>query len=693
MIEPSSSRDSGATATTRLLIIQPWVPMYRVPFFDRLDARLSEVGVDLLVAHGIASPSIAARRDAGTGTWAKEIPTRWGRLGGRDVVRRRIGPTLKEFSPDLVVVEQTLHSTETMRLLAGHALGRYGLATWGHGRTYSSPQSSAVAAAKQWLTQQGDWFFAYTKEGADYVVNRGFPRTRVSVLNNTLDTDRLRADLNAIKPADVDHFRRSHGLEPGKTALYLGGVDESKGIAFLIESARIAAHQMPGFSLLIAGEGDATRDVCDAEAAGAPIRSIGHVEDESKALALQAADVVAIPELVGLAAIDALVAGRPVVTTDFEFHGPERDYLVPDETAVVSTHTPSDYATCLTETLGSPERLARLQESAREESHRHDLGSMVGAFVEGTLAWRDLWFAGLVSHSGRVKATPRPRAVGNSGSRCVAVLMTCHNRREQTVRCLDALRVQKGTDAGLHVYVTDDGSTDGTAAAIAEIDIPTEVIKGTGDLYWAAGMALAERAAMQDDPDFLLWLNDDVTLDPDAIARLLEVHETSPDAIVVGTLRDPSTGATAYGGRILIGRHPQRFSAAPDSDQVLRVDAFNGNAVLIPHRVRDLVGPIDGRFAHAYADDDYSMRARGLGVPVLTTPSAVGTCPPNLMRLAPTGRGVWKDLQHPKGRPLRSQVRYLRRHGGLRWPLYLAWGYVRALLRIGRGKLASKREQ
>lgn len=187
---------------------------------------------------------------------------------------------------------------------------------------------------------------------------------------------------------------------------------------------------------------------------------------------------------------------------------------------------------------------------------------------------------------------------------------------------------------------------------------------------------------MGEDPDLLLWLNDDVTLDPDGLAALMAVHEQAPEAIVVGTVRDPDTSGKTYGGRNRRGRHPQRFSSVPQADHIQRASAFNGNVVLIPRSARSIVGPIDGSFAHAYADDDYSLRTSQLGVPIICAAGTVGICSPNPAGTAPDSmRLAWMQLQGPKGLPWRSQVRYLRRHGGLLWPAYLAWGYGKAMTR------------
>ena len=680
--------------TTKLLVIYPYVSAYRVPFFNRLAAALAQHDVQLVVTRSGPPPSMTRRGDKSDGHWSVAVQTSWFTLGEQEIPRRRIASIMREYQPDLVVVEQALHNPETYLLLARHVTGRYGVATWGHGRSYSSRQSAPAAVFKQWLTRQSDWFFAYTQDGADHVVRHGFPRARVSVLNNTIDTEQLRADLDDVDPRELDGFRREHALTPGRTALFLGGVDEQKGIGFLLESARIAGETMPGFMLLIAGDGDAMSASRDAQAEGVPVRLLGRADGHVKALALSATDVLAIPQRVGLVAVDALVSGRPIITTDQPLDGPEYDYLEPGETSVVTGHTTATYAHALVSTLSATDRLADMQAAAREASYRYTLDGMVDSFVEGVLAWRDLRRAGLTTRTRPLGSAPVLSTHPPSEKPLLAVLMTCHNRREQTLRCLGALRRQDLANVDLRVYLTDDGSTDGTGAAIWAVDLPIRVVAGSGELYWAAGMAMAERAAMGDDPDLLLWLNDDVTLDPDGLAALMAVHEQAPEAIVVGTVRDPYTSGKTYGGRNRRGRHPQRFSSVPQADHIQRANAFNGNVVLIPRSARNTVGPIDGSFAHAYADDDYSLRASKLCVPILCAAGTVGICSPNPAGAAPNSvRASWNQLQAPKGLPWRSQVRYLRRHGGLLWPAYLAWGYGKAITRAGMRTGASSRRE
>jgi len=56
---------------------------------------------------------------------------------------------------------------------------------------------------------------------------------------------------------------------------------------------------------------------------GGPIVWLGRVDDHDKAIALHAADLLLIPESVGLVAVDSLAAQVPLVTTELRSCCPE----------------------------------------------------------------------------------------------------------------------------------------------------------------------------------------------------------------------------------------------------------------------------------------------------------------------------------------------------------------------------------
>ena len=66
----------------------------------------------------------------------------------------------------------------------------------------------------------------------------------------------------------------------------------------------------------------------------------------------------------------------------------------------------------------------------------------------------------------------------------IAVLMTCHNRKDKTLASIDSLFQQKmPADFRLEVYLVDDASTDGTAEAVTQKYPEVKVVEGNGSLF------------------------------------------------------------------------------------------------------------------------------------------------------------------------------------------------------------------
>ena len=266
----------------------------------------------------------------------------------------------------------------------------------------------------------------------------------------------------------------------------------------------------------------------------------------------------------------------------------------------------------------------------------------------------------------------------------VTGILACHNRRASTLACLDSYFAQVVDDAlELDAVLVDDGSTDGTGEAVRDRFPQTHVVAGSGDLFWAGGMEVAERVAVAEDPDYLLWLNDDVILDPGALTKLIRTESLGPSAcIAAGALRDPATGELTYSGLRRRGPHPLRMDRVTPADEPIEIDTFNGNVVLVSRSARRTIGPIDGAMGHAAADLDYGFRAKRAGVQPFLVPGTVGTCSRN------KGERPWVDqslplrqrlrlLLGPKGLPPRARARYLIRHGGPAWFVFWLAPYLR----------------
>ncbi len=298
----------------------------------------------------------------------------------------------------------------------------------------------------------------------------------------------------------------------------------------------------------------------------------------------------------------------------------------------------------------------------------------------------------------------------------IAVLMTCYNRRETTLRCLDSLYNQHlPEEVALKVFLVDDGCTDGTGAAVKAAHPNIEVIQGTGDLFWCNGMRMAWDHAAKEDPDFYLWLNDDVQLREGAIEKLLscwlsvagkgsDSHEKYEDsqkilitnngspitsqsrpAVIVGSTCDPVTGARTYGGQRMLGAHPAKLASVSPQDVPVECDTFNGNVVLVSRAVYKKIGNMRP-FRHAIGDTDYGLRAKAASCRIVVAPGFIGLCALNKEGgLNNSFHQRWTVLMRrfPPG----DYFRFLRKHAGWRWPFYWGWPYVNLILsgiRAGR---------
>lgn len=204
----------------------------------------------------------------------------------------------------------------------------------------------------------------------------------------------------------------------------------------------------------------------------------------------------------------------------------------------------------------------------------------------------------------------------------IAVLLTCYNRRKNTLDCLTHLfRQQIPENYSFEVFLVDDNSTDGTGDAVRESFPKVTIIKGTGKLFWNRGMYTAWSEAEKRDPDFYLWLNDDTELIPGTLCVLeTDSGEMDHKSIIVGTTVD-NNGALSYGGYA-----KGKTGIIPPTPDLTPCDSFNGNVVWVPRSVYRQIGKLDWHFRHSIGDLDYGLRAKKFGISCMICRKLCGVC-------------------------------------------------------------------
>jgi N-acetylglucosaminyl-diphospho-decaprenol L-rhamnosyltransferase len=152
--------------------------------------------------------------------------------------------------------------------------------------------------------------------------------------------------------------------------------------------------------------------------------------------------------------------------------------------------------------------------------------------------------------------------------RRVAVLVVNYNTGTVLERCLRTL--EPGLAQGLEVVVVDNGSEDGSVAAVRR-DFPAVIVVEAGrNLGFGAGVNLA---AGQSRRDFLLVLNPDCFIEPASIARLAAALDVDPALGFVGPRIDLESGMPDHaclrndpdplGALIYFSRLPRLFPGRP----------------------------------------------------------------------------------------------------------------------------------
>jgi GT2 family glycosyltransferase len=213
----------------------------------------------------------------------------------------------------------------------------------------------------------------------------------------------------------------------------------------------------------------------------------------------------------------------------------------------------------------------------------------------------------------------------------VAAVMLTLNQRDTTLRALASLMPQ--VDANMRVLVWDNGSSDGTVAAVRREFPGVMVHHHPENLGVASGRNAGARLACElFQPEYLLFLDNDLVLRPGFVAALLDAMETNPEVGQTQAkllyLDEPTRINDGGGCRInfwLGITDPVGFKEI-DRGQCDRVAPCIscGGAMMVRAALFRELGGFDGIFDPFGPEDlDFSLRLQKLGFKALYIPAAV----------------------------------------------------------------------
>jgi GT2 family glycosyltransferase len=223
----------------------------------------------------------------------------------------------------------------------------------------------------------------------------------------------------------------------------------------------------------------------------------------------------------------------------------------------------------------------------------------------------------------------------------LGIVIVNWNTRDRLRDCLASLDASRGVS--FITYVIDNSSTDGSAEMVRHEFPHVRLIASpvNGGYSYANNLGLRQILALDPPPPFVLLLNPDTVVPPDALAQMIEFFHTHPDAGVAGpklVMEDgkldlacrrsfPSPELSIYHVLGLDKRfpHSRRFARYNltylDEDMLTEVDAVVGAFMMMRTLVLRQVGLLDEAYFMYGEDLDLSLRIKQRGWKIYYNPA------------------------------------------------------------------------
>jgi GT2 family glycosyltransferase len=210
----------------------------------------------------------------------------------------------------------------------------------------------------------------------------------------------------------------------------------------------------------------------------------------------------------------------------------------------------------------------------------------------------------------------------------VAVIVLNWNGRDDSIACLESL--EKLAYPNFEALLVDNGSVDGSVAAIRRRFARLEIIETGRNLGFAEGNNVGIRIALDRGADYVLLLNNDTIVHPALLDELVAAAERCPEGGIFGAkiLYHAEPDRIWYGGarwhdELMRFQHCyEDAQIQTDARGVAAVEYACGCALLAKSAVWRAVGLLDPIFFLTYEDTDLCFRARRAGFACYYVPAA-----------------------------------------------------------------------
>lgn len=354
---------------TRVIVQQPALPQYRVPFFRELSIRK---GVDIKLFYSASIDSDLDNK-VSPDIDLEFVPMWLRQVGSRHLMWHSAQWNgARRGACDILILSWDAQYLSLMPALLRARMHGIHTILWGHG--YSKKEAWYRKHIRDSIAKLADALVFYDHVTAKNFIDSGWDEEKIFVAPNSLDqTEIQRARSKWLDdPGRQTRFQREQALEGRTNIIYIGRIYENNRLDLLIKALPQIKEAVPNIQVLIIGrQNDAacalqslaeTLDVADS------IRWLGEIyEEEEIAPFMLSSKLFCYPANVGLSIMHAMGYGLPVITGDnIASHNPEIHILKNGENGCLfNDGDVSALGSTISELLVSPDRLAALGDSAR----------------------------------------------------------------------------------------------------------------------------------------------------------------------------------------------------------------------------------------------------------------------------------------------------------------------------------------
>lgn len=226
----------------------------------------------------------------------------------------------------------------------------------------------------------------------------------------------------------------------------------------------------------------------------------------------------------------------------------------------------------------------------------------------------------------------------------VSIIIVHYSGEEDTFECLRSLQKIKHPNFTSSVIVVDNGSKDGLTIPKSYLPKHTTVLRSDSNLGFTDGNNLGIKEALENNhPDYVLLLNNDTTVEPFFLDKLVKTAEKNTEVGMVSPQIYFSAGHEFHKGSYAKSDLGNVIWYAGGSIDWANLDAFHrgvdevdrgqfsqqtesefatGCCVLIPKKMIDTMGMLDSKYFLYLEDVDWSVRIHSAGYKLIFCPEA-----------------------------------------------------------------------